>query len=151
VCRGRVSNEKLRPLIFEIERRLCGGSKSKKISCISPRLLGDSTEGLNQVYSRAHRRSSLRTSGYIILPMLRYSNAPKVRGCRVQFQETASMAKWSGPQCRSPYIRDTIMSLSRHSQVYESSLNSPVQQQIRRQPADEPRDTEWHLHGMSCF
>lgn len=130
------------------------GAKAIKEACISPRLLGDSTEGLNQLYSRAHKCSSLHRThiiGDIILSLLRYSNAPKVGGCRVQFKETASMAKCTGPQCLSPYIRDTVMSRSRHSQSVYESLNPPIQQQIRRLPADEPRDTEWHLHGMFRF
>ncbi len=46
--------------------------------------------------------------GEIILPLLRYSNAPKVHGCRVQLQKTAPMAKWHGTQCHIPYIRDAL-------------------------------------------
>ena len=116
--------KKLRPLIVEIERRPCGGNKSKKKLYFS---LTDSTEdyikyAAEPISAVPYNRTHIIRD--IILPLLRYSNAPKVRGCRVQFNETASMAN----QSRAGRVSDHIsVTLSRHShvtaKVYESQAH----------------------------
>ena len=67
------------------------------------------------MYSRApHKIASYNRThiiGEVTLPLLRYSNAPKVRGCRVQLQKTASMANWISPVGHADISRD-MLSLS---------------------------------------
>jgi len=116
--------------------------------------LTDSTEGLYQVYSRAHKRGSLQQDAHhkryhsAIAPLLERAESARLSSA-VQGNCVNGKSE-PGRACVRPYIRDTILSQSHHSQSLRIT-NSPVQQQIRRQPADEHRDTEWHLHGMSHY